>query len=85
MNGAFPFVLKTATVVSIFQKDSKGKGINTSRFGSALQVLPSEIGEYIGGYFSSVFIVADIIVFISSFSLLLKNVFFINCKFFSHE
>ena len=46
---------------------------NTPRFGFALQALPSDIGEY----FSSFFITVVVVVFISIFTLKLKNVFFI--------
>ena len=46
---------------------------NTPRFGFALQVLPSDIGEYFSSFFSTVVVV----VFISIFTLKLKNVFFI--------
>ena len=45
----------------------------TSRFGSALQILPFDIGKY----FSSFFILAVVVVFLCSF-LLLKTVFFIS-------
>ena len=44
---------------------------NTPRFGFALQVLPSDIGEY----FSSFFITVVVVVFISIFTLKLKNIF----------
>ena len=43
----------------------------TSRFGSALQVLPSDIGEYFGPFFFNV-----VVVFIYIIILSLKNVFF---------
>ena len=43
---------------------------NTSSFGSAIQVLPSDIGEYLSSFFNPVVVV----VFI--FILQLKNVFF---------
>ena len=48
------------------------------RFGSATQVLPSDIGEY----FESRFVTAAVVVFIFIFILLLKNLFFIYCRFF---
>ena len=51
------------------------------RFGSAKQVLPSDIGEY----FESHFITAAVVVFIFIFILLLKNLFFIYCRFFFSE
>ena len=51
------------------------------RFGSAIQELPSDIGEY----FSSYFIIFVVVVFIFIFILLLKNKFFIYCKFFCQK
>ena len=44
---------------------------NTSKFGSAIQVLPSDIGEYFSSFFNAVVVV----VFISIFSLQLETVF----------
>ena len=45
---------------------------NTSRFGSAIQVLPSDIGKY----FSSFLITAAVVVFISIFISIIKNCVF---------
>ena len=44
---------------------------NTSRFGSAMQLLPSDIGEYLSSFFNPF-----VVVFIFIFNLQLKNVFF---------
>ena len=44
---------------------------NTSRFGSAIQVLPSDIGEYLSSFFNPVAVVLNFI-----FILQFKNVFF---------
>ena len=56
---------------------------NTSRFGSAIQVLPSDIGEYFSSYCITVVVVVFIFLFL--FFLLLRNLFFIYCKFFCQE
>ena len=45
---------------------------NTSRFGSAIQVLPSDIGKYL----SSFLITAVVVVFISMFISIIKNCIF---------
>ena len=44
---------------------------NTSRFGSAMQLLPSDIGEYLSSFFNPF-----VVVLIFIFNLQLKNVFF---------
>ena len=44
---------------------------NTSRFGSAIQVLPFDIGEYLNSFFNPV-----VVVLILIFILQLKTVFF---------
>ena len=49
---------------------------NTSRFGSAIQVLPSDIGKYL----SSFLITAVVVVFISMFISIIKN-----CIFYRYE
>ena len=46
-----------------------------------MQVLPSDIGEY----FSSFFIIVVVFIFITFFILLLKDTFFIYCKFFCQK
>ena len=50
---------------------------NTSRFGSAIQVLPSDIGKY----FSSFLITAVVFVFISMVISIIENCIFYYCEF----
>ena len=45
---------------------------NTSRFGSAIQVLPSDIGEYLSSFFNAVVVV----VFYFYFYFLIEKCFF---------
>ena len=50
---------------------------NTSRFGSDIQVLPSDIGKY----FSSFLITAAVVVLISVFISIIENCIFYHCEF----
>ena len=54
---------------------------NTSRFGSAIQVLPSDIGEYLSSFFNAVVVV----VFHFHFLFCKWKMFFFNCKFFCQK
>ena len=53
---------------------------NTSRFGSAIRVLPSDNREYFDSHF-----ITGVVVFIFIIILFLKNIFFIYCKFFCQK
>ena len=54
---------------------------NTSRFGSAIQVLPSDIGKY----FSSFLITAVVVVFISIFISIIENCIFYEFFMYHYE
>ena len=50
---------------------------NTSRFGSAIQVLPSDIGKHL----SSFLITAVVVVFVSMLISIIENCIFYHCEF----
>ena len=50
---------------------------NTSRFGSAIQILPSDIGKYLSSYL----ITAVVVVFMSILHSITGNCIFYDCEF----